>query len=108
MVLPVELECDEDYDHVMDVVISKCGEFGDLVNLVIPRLIGNPYDDRVLAKARVGMVFVEYEDVKTVTRAREGLNGRIFYKISEGIPVVANFCPKYQFSRGNYGAKLIC
>ncbi|CAI9089227.1 OLC1v1023762C1 [Oldenlandia corymbosa var. corymbosa] len=91
----------------MDVVISECREFGDLVNLVIPRPVGDPYNDQVMAKAGVGRVFVEYEDVETATKAREGLNGRILDKISEAIPVVANFYPEYQYSQGDYGAKLI-
>ncbi|XP_028124035.1 splicing factor U2af large subunit B-like isoform X2 [Camellia sinensis] len=88
-----ELKDDEDYEDILEDMRIECGKFGTLVNIIIPR--PNPNDEPTPG---VGKVFLEYADVESATRARQGLNGRKF----GGNQVVAVFYPENKFSEGEY------
>ncbi|KAL3525409.1 hypothetical protein ACH5RR_013781 [Cinchona calisaya] len=93
VVTPDELKDDEDYEDILEDMKMECGKFGALVNLVIPR--PSPNGDPTPG---VGKVFLEYADVESATKARQGLNGRKF----GGNQVVAVFYPENRFSEGDY------
>ncbi|PSR88033.1 Splicing factor U2af large subunit B like [Actinidia chinensis var. chinensis] len=88
-----ELKDDEDYEDILEDMRTECGKFGTLVNVVIPRPkpSGEPTPG-------VGKVFLEYADIESATKARQGLNGRKF----GGNQVVAVFYPENKFSQGEY------
>ncbi|CAL5369619.1 unnamed protein product [Camellia sinensis] len=88
-----ELKDDEDYEDILEDMRIECGKFGTLVNIIIPR--PNPNGEPTPG---VGKVFLEYADVESATRARQGLNGRKF----GGNQVVAVFYPENKFSEGEY------
>ncbi|KAL7231976.1 hypothetical protein ACSBR2_010068 [Camellia fascicularis] len=88
-----ELKDDEDYEDILEDMRIECGKFGTLVNIIIPR--PNPNGEPTPG---VGKVFLEYADVESATRARQGLNGRKF----DGNQVVAVFYPENKFSEGEY------
>ncbi|KAL7193114.1 hypothetical protein ACSBR2_024844 [Camellia fascicularis] len=88
-----ELKDDEDYEDILEDMKTECGKFGTLVNVVIPR--PNPNDEPTPG---LGKVFLEYVDVDSATKARQGLNGRKF----GGNQVVAVFYPENKFSQGEY------
>lgn len=66
---------------------------GTLVNVIIPR----PLPSGELAPG-VGKVFLEYADIESATKARQGLNGRKF----GGNEVSAVFYPENKFAQGEY------
>ncbi|CAL5373136.1 unnamed protein product [Camellia sinensis] len=88
-----ELKDDEDYEDILEDMKTECGKFGTLVNVVIPR--PNPNGEPTPG---LGKVFLEYVDVDSATKARQGLNGRKF----GGNQVVAVFYPETKFSQGEY------
>ncbi|KAI8017079.1 Splicing factor U2af large subunit B [Camellia lanceoleosa] len=88
-----ELKDDEDYEDILEDMKTECGKFGTLVNVVIPR--PNPNGEPTPG---LGKVFLEYVDVVSATKARQGLNGRKF----DGNQVVAVFYPENKFSQGDY------
>ncbi|GFY94016.1 U2 snRNP auxilliary factor, large subunit, splicing factor [Actinidia rufa] len=88
-----ELKDDEDYEDIVEDMRTECGKFGTLVNVVIPR--PNPNSEPTPG---VGKVFLEYVDVDSATKARQGLNGRKF----GGNQVVAVFYPENKFSEADY------
>ncbi|CAI9109373.1 OLC1v1009184C1 [Oldenlandia corymbosa var. corymbosa] len=88
-----ELKNDKDYQEIVEDMRFECGKFGTLVNLVIPR----PDPNGKLLPG-VGRVFLEFVDVESAAKARDGLNGRKF----GGNPVVAVFYPENKFSTGDY------
>ncbi|CAL5371180.1 unnamed protein product [Camellia sinensis] len=88
-----ELKDDEDYEDILEDMKTECGKFGTLVNVVIPR--PNPNGEPTPG---LGKVFLEYVDVDSATKARQGLNGRKF----GGNQVVAVFYPENKFSQGEY------
>ncbi|CDP02820.1 unnamed protein product [Coffea canephora] len=88
-----ELRDDEDYADILEDMRLECGKFGTLVNLVIPR--PSPTGDPTPG---VGKVFLEYADVESANKARQGLHGRRF----GGNQVVAVFYPENRFSQGDY------
>ncbi|CAA3002773.1 splicing factor U2af large subunit B isoform X2 [Olea europaea subsp. europaea] len=93
VVNPDELRDDEDYEDIVEDMRAECGKFGTLTNVVIPR--PNPNGEQTPG---VGKVFLEYVDVESATKARQGLNGRKF----GGNQVVAVFYPENKFSEGDY------
>ncbi|EPS64699.1 hypothetical protein M569_10077, partial [Genlisea aurea] len=93
VVNPDELHDDDDYEDILEDMRTECGKFGNLVNVVIPRPL--PSGE---AGPGVGKVFLEYADVESATRARQGLNGRKF----GGNQVVGVFYPENKFSEGDY------
>ncbi|CAA3018353.1 splicing factor U2af large subunit B [Olea europaea subsp. europaea] len=88
-----ELKDDEDYEDILEDMRTECGKFGTLVNIVIPR--PNPNGEPTPG---VGKVFLEYADIESATKARQGLNGRKF----GGNQVEAVFYPENMFSEGVY------
>ncbi|XP_022887798.1 splicing factor U2af large subunit B isoform X1 [Olea europaea var. sylvestris] len=88
-----ELKDDEDYEDILEDMRTECGKFGTLVNIVIPR--PNPNGEPTPG---VGKVFLEYGDIESATKARQGLNGRKF----GGNQVEAVFYPENKFSEGVY------
>ncbi|KAI5648719.1 hypothetical protein M9H77_34724 [Catharanthus roseus] len=93
VVSPDELKDDDDYGDILEDMRAECGKFGNLVNVVIPR----PGPD-VEHGPGVGKVFLEYADVDSSTKARQGLHGRKF----GGNQVVAVFYPENKFSQRDY------
>ncbi|CAI9110736.1 OLC1v1010810C1 [Oldenlandia corymbosa var. corymbosa] len=93
VVSPDELINDDDYEDILEDMRLECGKFGTLVNLVIPRPGPN---GEVLPG--VGKVFLEYADIESATKARNGLHGRKF----GGNQVVAVYYPENKFSEGDY------
>ncbi|KAG9135827.1 hypothetical protein Leryth_002532 [Lithospermum erythrorhizon] len=93
VVQPEELMEDEDYEDILEDMKVECGKFGTLVNVVIPRpnSTGEPTPG-------VGKVFLEYADVESSSKARQGLNGRKF----GGNQVVAVFYPENKFAQREY------
>ncbi|CAI9109370.1 OLC1v1009181C1 [Oldenlandia corymbosa var. corymbosa] len=88
-----ELRNDDDYEEIVDDMRAECGKFGTLANLLISR----PGPNGELLPG-VGRVFLEFADVESAVKARDGLNGRKF----GGNPVVAVFYPENKFSGGDY------
>ncbi|XP_027092020.1 splicing factor U2af large subunit B-like isoform X2 [Coffea eugenioides] len=88
-----ELRGDEDYADILEDMRLECGKFGTLLNLVIPR--PNPNGDPTPG---VGKVFLEYADVESAAKARQGLHGRKY----DGNQAVAVFYPENRFSQGDY------
>ncbi|CAI9093972.1 OLC1v1029597C1 [Oldenlandia corymbosa var. corymbosa] len=95
VVSPDELIHDDDYDDIVEDIRLECGKFGTLLNLVIPR--PGPNGD---VSPGVGKAFLEYADVESATKARNGLNGRKF----GGTPLVVIYYSENKFSEGDYGA----
>ncbi|KAL2504289.1 Splicing factor U2af large subunit A [Abeliophyllum distichum] len=93
VVTPDELRDDEDYEDIVEDMRTECGKFGTLTNVFIPR--PNPNGEPTPG---LGKVFLEYVDVESATKARQGLNGRKF----GGNQVVAVFYPENKFSEGDY------
>ncbi|XP_073305289.1 splicing factor U2af large subunit B-like isoform X2 [Primulina huaijiensis] len=91
-VSPDELKNDDDYEDIVYDMRNECGKFGTLVNVIIPRPLPN------MEPSGVGKVFLEYEDIESAARARQGLNGRKF----DTNFVVATFFPEDKFSQGDY------
>ncbi|CAN4080038.1 unnamed protein product [Withania somnifera] len=90
-----ELNDDDDYQDILEDMRIECGKFGALLNVVIPR--PNPNGEHTPG---LGKVFLEYADVDSSSKARQGLNGRKF----GGNQVVAVFYPENKFSEGDYEA----
>ncbi|KAM3285888.1 splicing factor U2af large subunit A isoform X1 [Capsicum chacoense] len=90
-----ELNDDDDYQDILEDMRVECGKFGALLNVVIPR--PNPSGEPTPG---LGKVFLEYADVESSSRARQGLNGRKF----GGNEVIAVFYPENKFSEGDYEA----
>ncbi|KAL0382308.1 UNVERIFIED_CONTAM: Cleavage and polyadenylation specificity factor subunit, partial [Sesamum calycinum] len=88
-----ELKDDDDYEDIVEDMRTECAKFGTLVNIVIPR----PLPSGEMGPG-VGKVFLEYADIESATKARQGLNGRKF----GGNQVVAVFYPETKFSQGEY------
>ncbi|KAI3471072.1 hypothetical protein Pfo_027735 [Paulownia fortunei] len=88
-----ELKDDDDYEDIVEDMRTECGKFGTLVNIIIPR----PLPSGEMGPG-VGKVFLEYADIESATKARQGLNGRKF----GGNQVVAVFYPENKFSQGEY------
>ncbi|GFQ05004.1 splicing factor u2af large subunit a [Phtheirospermum japonicum] len=88
-----ELKDDDDYEDILEDMRSECGKFGTLVNVVIPR----PSPSGEIGPG-VGKVFLEYADIEGATKARVGLQGRMF----GGNAVLAVFYPEDKFSQGEY------
>ncbi|CAI9777734.1 unnamed protein product [Fraxinus pennsylvanica] len=93
VVNPDELRDDEDYEDILEDMRTECGKFGTLTNVVIPRPSPNGEPTPGLGK-----VFLEYVNVESATKARQGLNGRKF----GGNQVVAVFYLENKFSEGDY------
>ncbi|KAI7746581.1 hypothetical protein M8C21_005735 [Ambrosia artemisiifolia] len=93
LVTEEDLINDEEYEDILEDMEIECGQFGSLVNVVIPR--PNPNGEPV---AGVGNVFVEYADTESSMKARAGLNGRKF----GGNQVVASFYQENKFNQGEY------
>ncbi|KAG5623529.1 hypothetical protein H5410_008747 [Solanum commersonii] len=87
-----ELKDDDDYQDILEDMRIECGA---LLNVVIPR--PNPNGEPTPG---LGKVFLEYADVDSSSKARQGLNGRKF----GGNQVVAVFYPENKFSEGDYEA----
>nr|ABU45175.1 unknown [Solanum melongena] len=92
-----ELKDDDDYQDILEDMRIECGKFGALLNVVIPR--PNPNGEPTPG---LGKVFLEYADVDSSSKARQGLNGRKF----GGNQVIAVFYPENKFSEGDYEASL--
>ncbi|XP_055803316.1 splicing factor U2af large subunit A isoform X1 [Solanum dulcamara] len=90
-----ELKDDDDYQDILEDMRIECGKFGALLNVVIPR--PNPNGEPTPG---LGKVFLEYADVDSSSKARQGLNGRKF----GGNQVIAVFYPENKFSEGDYEA----
>ncbi|KAJ8545847.1 hypothetical protein K7X08_018430 [Anisodus acutangulus] len=90
-----ELTDDDDYQDILEDMRTECGKFGALLNVVIPR--PNPSGEPTPG---LGKVFLEYADVDSSSKARQGLNGRKF----GGNQVIAVFYPENKFSEGDYEA----
>ncbi|KAK6121720.1 hypothetical protein DH2020_044530 [Rehmannia glutinosa] len=88
-----ELKDDDEYEDIVEDMRTECGKFGTLVNVVIPRPSPSGEMD-----PGVGKVFLEYADIESATKARQGLNGRKF----GGNEVLAVFYPENKFSQGEY------
>ncbi|KAG9136059.1 hypothetical protein Leryth_021280 [Lithospermum erythrorhizon] len=90
---PQELLQDEDYEDILEDMRVECGKFGPLINVVIPRPrpTGEPAPG-------VGKVFLEYADIESSAKARQGLNGRKF----GGNQVIAVYYPEDKFAQGEY------
>ncbi|KAK6117890.1 hypothetical protein DH2020_048366 [Rehmannia glutinosa] len=88
-----ELKDDDEYEDIVEDMRIECGKFGTLVNVVIPRPSPSGEMD-----PGVGKVFLEYADIESATKARQGLNGRKF----GGNEVLAVFYPENKFSQGEY------
>ncbi|KAL3346108.1 hypothetical protein AABB24_024850 [Solanum stoloniferum] len=88
-----ELKDDDDYQDILEDMRIECGKFGALLNVVIPR--PNPNGEPTPG---LGKVFLEYADVDSSSKARQGLNGRKF----GGNQVIAVFYPENKFSEGDY------
>lgn len=88
-----ELVNDEYYEDILEDMKTECGQFGTLVNVVIPR--PNPNGVQV---SGVGKVFLEYADTESSTKARAGLYGRKF----DGNQVVVTFYEEDKFKQGDY------
>ncbi|GKC37823.1 splicing factor U2af large subunit B isoform X3, partial [Tanacetum coccineum] len=86
-----ELVNDEYYEDILEDMKTECGQFGTLVNVIIPR--PNPNGDQV---SGVGKVFLEYADTESSTKARAGLYGRKF----DGNQVVVSL--EYKFKQEDY------
>ncbi|KAG8381450.1 hypothetical protein BUALT_Bualt06G0123200 [Buddleja alternifolia] len=95
VVTPDELINDDEYEDIVEDMKTECEKFGSLVNVIIPR----PHPNGEMAPG-VGKVFLEYADIESATKARQGLNGRKF----GGNQVVAVFYPENKFSEGDYDA----
>ncbi|KAK6121931.1 hypothetical protein DH2020_044321 [Rehmannia glutinosa] len=91
-----ELKDDDEYEDIVEDMRTECGKFGTLVNVVIPRPSPSGEMD-----PGVGKVFLEYADIESATKARQGLNGRKF----GGNEVLAVFYPENKFSQGNTMAR---
>ncbi|KAI8059588.1 hypothetical protein BC940DRAFT_313471 [Gongronella butleri] len=72
MVVPDELEDDEEYQDIWDDVAEECGKFGEMVDMKIPR----PSKDRAVPGC--GSIFVRYKSIDYAKTALQALAGRKF------------------------------
>jgi splicing factor U2AF subunit len=72
MVTVDDLEHDEDFENILADIREECSQFGELVQVCIPR----PVKDRRVAG--IGKIFVEFVKVEDCMRAVSELSGRSF------------------------------
>jgi len=88
-----ELKDDDQYMDIIEDMKGEGGKYGKLVNVIIPR----PGATGESAPG-VGKVFLEYDDVDSSSKARQGLHGRKF----DGNLVNATFYSESKFAQGDY------
>ena len=72
MVVPEELQDDEEYEDILEDVREECGNYGTVISLEIPRPIQG------VEVPGVGKIFVEYSSIADCQRAQHMLSGRKF------------------------------
>jgi len=88
MLGPDDLNSDEDYDEILEDTKEECAQFGNLKNVVIPRL----------GKVGEGKIFLEYLSEEHADAAIQGLQGRLF----DGRKVEAKCFDQEKFAKGDY------
>jgi len=84
MVVPEELEDEEEYEEILDDVRDECGKYGRVKSIEIPRPI------KGIEVPGCGKIFVEYHSNEECIRAQQTLAGR---KFSNRVVVTSFFDP---------------
>ncbi|EEC68511.1 hypothetical protein OsI_36782 [Oryza sativa Indica Group] len=93
VISPDELRDDEEYEDIVQDMREEGCRYGNLVKVVIPRP-----DPSGAPVAGVGRVFLEFADIESSTKAKNGMHGRKFANNQ----VVAVFYPEDKFAEGQY------
>uniref|UniRef100_A0A0D9XUG8 Splicing factor U2af large subunit n=1 Tax=Leersia perrieri TaxID=77586 RepID=A0A0D9XUG8_9ORYZ len=88
-----ELRDDEEYEDIVQDMREEGCRYGNLVKVVIPRP-----DPSGAPVPGVGRVFLEFADVESSAKAKNGMHGRKFANNQ----VVAVFYPEDKFAEGQY------
>jgi len=72
MVMPEDLEDEEEYEDILEDVKEECGKYGRVRSLEIPRPI------KGVEVPGIGKIFVEFESVGDCQKAQQALAGRKF------------------------------
>lgn len=84
MVMPEELEDEEEYEDIVEDVKEECGKYGVVKSLEIPRPI------KGVEVPGLGKIFVEFNSVIDCQKAQQALTGR---KFSNRVVVTSYFEP---------------
>nr|KAG5703804.1 hypothetical protein BaRGS_031438 [Batillaria attramentaria] len=84
MIMPEELEDEEEYEDILEDVREECGKYGIVRSLEIPRPI------KGVEVPGVGKIFVEFNSVIDCQKAQQALAGR---KFSNRVVVTSYFDP---------------
>ncbi|KAK7113597.1 splicing factor U2AF 50 kDa subunit-like isoform X2 [Littorina saxatilis] len=85
MIMPEELEDEEEYEDILEDVKEECGKYGIVRSLEIPRPI------KGVEVPGVGKIFVEFNSVIDCQKAQQALAGR---KFSNRVVVTSYFDPE--------------
>jgi splicing factor U2AF subunit len=72
MVLPEDLEDEEEYEDILDDVKEECGKYGVVRSVEIPRPI------KGVEVPGLGKIFIEFGSIADSQRAQQSLAGRKF------------------------------
>lgn len=84
MIMPDELEDEEEYEDILEDVREECGKYGIVRSLEIPRPI------KGVEVPGVGKIFVEFNSIIDCQKAQQALAGR---KFSNRVVVTSYFDP---------------
>lgn len=84
MIMPEELEDEEEYEDILEDVREECGKYGAVRSLEIPRPI------KGVEVPGVGKIFVEFNSIIDCQKAQQALAGR---KFSNRVVVTSYFDP---------------
>lgn len=84
MVLPEELEDEEEYEDILEDVREECGKYGSLKSLEIPRPI------KGVEVPGCGKIFLEFNSIIDSQKAQQALSGR---KFSNRVVVTSYYDP---------------
>lgn len=88
MLTKEDLENDEEYNDILEDTTEECSQFGQLVNVVIPK--GN--------EVGATKIFLEYTSESDAAKAIGGLEGRTF----DGRKVEADYFDETKFTKKDY------
>lgn len=88
MLKPEDLENEEEYQDIMEDTKEECGQFGQLISLIIPKA----------GEVGATKIFLEYATVEEAAKAIEGLQGRTF----DGKSVQATYFDEAKFAAKDY------
>eukprot|EP00914_Ancora_sagittata_P009819 GHVO01018644.1.p1 GENE.GHVO01018644.1~~GHVO01018644.1.p1 ORF type:complete len:147 (+),score=24.99 GHVO01018644.1:298-738(+) len=92
MVLPEELEDEEEYEDILEDVKEECSKYGFVKSLEIPRPI------KGVEVPGVGKIFVEFHSITDSQKAQNALSGRKFANRT----VITSYCDPDKYHRREF------